>query len=135
MEYHSYGRQTAKKHSKKLIERLLKPPVLRFPDFSKPFRLSTDASNVGVGAVLFQQDENGDEQEIAYASRSPTGAVQNYNTTEKELLAIIWAIDRFRPYLYGVEFDLITDHKPLTYMTDLNLGSARITRWKMRLLE
>jgi len=72
---------------------------------------------------------------IAYASRSLTGAEQNYNTTEKELLAIIWAIDRFRPYLYGVEFDLITDHKPLTYMTDLNLGSARITRWKMRLQE
>jgi len=84
---------------------------------------------------LFQIDDEGNEQVIAYASRSLTSAEKNYNTTEKELLAIIWAIDRFRPYLYGVDFDLITDHKPLTYTTDLNLGSARITRWKMRLQE
>ncbi len=84
---------------------------------------------------MFQIDDEGNEQVIAYASRSLTSAEKNYNTTEKELLAIIWAIDRFRPYLYGVDFDLITDHKPLTYTTDLNLGSARITRWKMRLQE
>ncbi len=120
---------------RKLIERLLNPPVLRFPDFNVRFKLSTDASNAGLGAVLFQTNKDGDEQVIAYASRGLTGAEHNYNTTEKELLAIVLAIDRFRPYLYGVEFDLITDHKPLTYMTDLNLGSARITRWKMRLQE
>ncbi len=100
---------------RKLINRLLNPPVLRFPDFKKRFRLSTDASNVGIGAVLFQTDEDGNEHVIAYASRGLTSAERNYNTTEKELLAIIWAIDRFRPYLYGVEFDLITNH---TYVHD-----------------
>ncbi len=59
--------------------------------------------------MLFQTDEDGNEHVIAYASRGLTSAERNYNTTEKELLAIIWAIDRFRPYLYGVEFAFIKD--------------------------
>jgi len=118
-----------------LIDRLLNTPVLIFPDFTRRFRLSTDASNCGLGAVLSQVDDEGNEQVVAYASRTLNAAEKNYTTTEQELLAIIWACERFRAYLFGVEFDLITDHKPLTYLSSLNLSSSRLIRWKMRLQE
>ena len=72
---------------------------------------------------------------MAYASRNLNAAERNYNTTELELLAIIWACERFRPYIFGVEFELVTDHKPLTYISALNLSSSRLIRWKMRLQE
>ena len=100
---------------KTLIYQLQHPPILIFPDTTKPYRLLTDASDFGLGAVLARIDENGDERVISYASRSLTTAEKNYNTTEKELCAIIWAIDKYRPYLFaGPPFELITDHQALT---------------------
>ena len=119
----------------KTKEMLLHPPVLNYPDFNRRFILATDASNVGIGAILSQTNEEGDETVVAYASRTLNSAEKNYSTTEQELLAIVWACDRFRPYLFGVEFDLITDHKPLTYIAELKLASSRMIRWKMRLME
>lgn len=118
-----------------IINCLLNPPILAFPDYSKRFKLTTDASNIGLGAVLSQNDENGDEKVVAYASRTLQCAEKNYSTTEQELLAIMWAVEKFRPYLFDVEFDLETDHKPLTYLRDLNMSSSRLTRWKLKLAE
>ena len=76
--------------------RLVKAPVLSCPDFDKTFYLQNDASFSGVGVVITQGGENGEEV-IAYATKSSTEAEKKYSVTEKELLAILWAIRKFRP--------------------------------------
>ena len=96
-----------------LKNHLISTPVIKYPDFTKPFVLYTDASGKGLGAVLQQKDEQGIEHVIAYASRSLSKAEQNYATTELECLAIIWAIEHFHHYLGSQEFTLITDHSAL----------------------
>ena len=80
---------------RKLKELLCKVPVLRYPDYGKDFKLTTDASNVGLGAVLSQGHP------CCFISRTLNGAEQNYSTTDKELLAIVWATQRLRQYLLG----------------------------------
>lgn len=107
-------------------------PILAYPDFAKEFILTTDASDFAIGAVL-SQGQIGKDRPIAYASRTLCKTEENYCTTEKELLAIIWAVKHFRPYLYGRRFKLITDHQPLIYsMTSAN---PKILRWKIDLSE
>lgn len=90
------------------------PPVLQYPDLSdkNQFIVQTDASGYAIGAVL----SNTDGRPVAYASRSLNKAERNYPTIEKELLAIVWAVKHFRPYLYGRSFKILTDHKPLIYL-------------------
>jgi len=96
-----------------LKSKLISPPILRYPDDSRRFILTTDASNEGLGAVLSQGEiEKG--LPIALASRSLNKAERNYSTTENELLAIVWGIRYFRQYLHGTKFTVVTDHKPLT---------------------
>lgn len=81
-------------------EILTNKPLLQYPDFSQPFNITTDASNIAIGAIL-SQGEIGKDLPISYASRTLNKAEVNYNTTEKELLAIIWATKHFRQYIYG----------------------------------
>ena len=114
---------------------LSKQPILAYPDFKQRFYLSTDASKVGVGAVLSQMDEQGRERPIYYASRSLNGAERNYSTIERELLAIVYAVEKFRYYLLGKEFTISTDHNPLTSLNNLTLSSSRLTRWRLKLAE
>lgn len=107
-------------------------PVLTYPDFNKEFTLTTDASDFAIGAVL-SQGPVGKDRPIAYASRTLTQTEERYSTTEKEFLAIVWAVKHFRPYLYGRQFKLFTDHQPLTFsMTNAN---HRIIRGKLALEE
>jgi hypothetical protein len=89
---------------------LKNPPVLRPPHWDEPFSLQVDASNRGLGAILSQEDESGDEHPIAYASRKLQPREQKLSTTEKECLAIVWAVELFRYYLFGRTFKLQTDH-------------------------
>uniref|UniRef100_A0AAG5D8F6 RNA-directed DNA polymerase n=1 Tax=Anopheles atroparvus TaxID=41427 RepID=A0AAG5D8F6_ANOAO len=89
--------------------------ILIYPDFKLPFILTTDASNYALGAVLSQM-QDGKERPIAFGSRTLNETESNYSTTEKEALAIIWAVQKYKPYLYGNKFTLITDHKPLTFI-------------------
>ena len=94
-------------------------PVLRSPDFQKLFILQTDASDYGVGAVLSQEDENGDDHPVAYFSRKLLPRVQQYSTIEKECLAIKLATHAFCVYLLGRQFTIQTDHRALEWLDQL----------------
>jgi hypothetical protein len=97
-------------------------------------RLITDASNVGLGAVLVQQNR-GQTKVISYAIRTLTEAEKKYSKTEKEGLAVVWACEKFHLYLYGIPFELITDHKPLEGLySSKSRTNARIQRWMLRLM-
>ncbi|XP_071629552.1 uncharacterized protein [Temnothorax longispinosus] len=109
-------------------------PILQYPDFTKPFLLTTDASGTAIGAIL-SQGQIGKDQPISYASRVLNKAEKNYSTIEKELLAIVYAVQHFRPYLYGKKFKLITDHKPLTWLHKLKDPTSRLARWRIKLTE
>lgn len=106
-------------------------PILIYPDFKKPFVLTTDASNFAVGAVLSQVHE-GRDHPVAFASRTLNKHEINYSTTEKEALAIMWAVEKFKPYLYGNSFTLVTDHKPLTFIKN-STKNLKILRWRLEL--
>lgn len=95
---------------------LTSPQVLMPYDPSFPLLLSTDASQTGLGAVLFHRLSNGEERPIAYASRTMSKTEQRYLQIDKEALAIVWAVRKFFYYLYARHFTLITDHKPLTHI-------------------
>lgn len=111
-------------------ELLVNAPILAYPDFSKQFTLTTDASNVAIGAVLSQSD-----RPIAYYSRTLNSAERNYSTIEKELLAIVDSTKHFRPYLYGQNFLVETDHNPLVWLYKIKEPNSRLFRWKLRLEE
>ncbi|KAM0735103.1 Retrovirus-related Pol polyprotein from transposon 17.6 [Formica fusca] len=117
-----------------LKERLMTAPVLMYPDFNQEFIVTTDASDYAIGAVL-SQGKVGNDRPIAYASRVLSRAEQNYNTTEKELLAIVWAVKHFRPYVYGTKFKIVTDHKPLIWLFNVNDPGSRLIRWRLKLEE
>ena len=113
-----------------LKRRLISSPILRHPDFSKPFIVDTDASLLGLGAILMQQDE-GAEYVIAYASRALTEAEKKWSVTELEALAIVWACELFRPYVHGAPFTIRTDHFSLQWLNTAK--NNRIARWGLRL--
>lgn len=113
---------------------LISEPILQYPDFSKPFILKTDASNFAIGAILSQGDIPNDLP-ISYASRTLNKAESNYSTTERELLAIVWAVKHFRPYLYGKRFKITSDHKPLTWLFNVKDPGSRLIRWRLKLEE
>lgn len=113
---------------------LTNDPILQYPDFTKEFILTTDASNVAIGAVL-SQGSIGSDKPICYASRTLNDSELNYSTIEKELLAIVWATKYFRPYLFGRKFKILTDHKPLQWIMNLKEPNSRLTRWRLKLSE
>lgn len=113
---------------------LTNDPILQYPDFSKPFVLTTDASNVAIGAVL-SQGPIGSDKPICYASRTLSDTETNYSTIEKELLAIVWATKYFRPYIFGRKFQIVTDHRPLTWLMSLREPNTKLIRWRLKLEE
>ena len=115
-----------------LKDALCEDTVLQSPDFSKPFILQTDASGVGLGAVLLQED--GDQRRpVAFISRKLCPRETRYSTIEKECLAVEWAVDSFRYYLLGRHFELETDHRALVWLNRMRDSNARITRWYLSL--
>lgn len=127
--YATFSWDTAKEEAfQQLKKRLISAPVLHYPDFSKSFTLFTDASDVGLGAVL-QQDKN----VIAYWSKVLNKAERNYTTTEKECLAFVGALKNFRPYLIGQKFQVITDHSALKWLKNVKEPTSRLMRWCLKL--
>lgn len=100
--------------------------MLMYPDFTKPFDLTTDASSHGLGAVLSQ-----DKRPITMISRVLSDKELHFATNERELLAIVWALKTLRHYLYGVKtLNIYTDHQPLTFAVSDRNPNAKIKRWK-----
>ena len=99
------------------------------------FCVQTDASDVGISGVLYQFNSEGNMRIILLVSRVLTNYESRYTTTEKELLAIIYSILKFRYYLIGSEFDIVTDHKSLTFSLSSPFHSARVIRWILALQE
>ena len=116
-----------------LKQKLIEYPILQYPNFEKEFILITDASGIGLGAILSQLNKDGKEIVIAYASRSLRGAEVNYPITELECLAVFWAIQYFHKYLIQRKFTVITDHAALkTFNTD-QTPKGRRARWMHKL--
>lgn len=122
-----------KKAFETLKECIISPPILDYPDFSEHnhFILQTDASNTAIGAIL--SNKNG--RPVAFTSRTLNKAESNYPVIEKELLAIVWAVKHFRPYLYGQKFLVRTDHKPLIYLFGMKDPSSRLMKFRLVLEE
>ena len=113
-----------------LKQRLVSPPVLALPDFDQPFIVETDASNVALGAVLAQKCRDGAVHPIQYASRTLTPAERNYSACEREALAVVFALKKFRVYLLSdIPFTVITDHRALQYAFQKQDIHGRLARW------
>lgn len=115
-----------------LKQLLCKEPVLRCPDFELPFKVYSDACSFGTGAILTQIFDDG-EHVIAYTSRKLKTREQHYSATELELLAVLHAVEAFRPYLEGYKFELITDHSSLKWLHKLKNPTGRLARWAVQL--
>ena len=118
-----------------LKQALQNPPVLRPPHWEQEFILQVDASNRGLGAILSQQDKEGLEHPIAYASRKLQPREEKLSTTEKECLGIVWAVELFRYYLFGRKFRLQTDHNPLVWLNQVRDKNRKLLRWSITLQE
>ena len=119
-----------------LKDALCSYPILRQPDFGKPFVLYTDASDYAIGAALCQEFD-GKLCAIHFASRSLIKAERNYSVQEKEALAIVFAVKKFRKSILGSRFKIrcLTDHKSLECLTNANELAGRMARWAMIMSE
>jgi len=118
-----------------LKKRLVTMPILAHPDFDKPFIVMTDASALGLGAVLSQKDDNGREIVIRYASQRTNDAERSYSATNLECLAVVWAVQYFRKYIAGTRFQIITDHSAITNLVKTQNPRGQTARWIIILQE
>ena len=120
---------------KALISAVTAPPILALPKPGLPYSVDTDASNSQVGAALFQTQPDGERQPVGYWSRTLNSAELNYSTTEKECLAVVWALGTLRPYLQGESFIVHSDQASLRWLLEVSEPSGRLMRWRLRLSE
>ena len=104
--------------------------ILVYADYSKPFHLQTDASKEGLGAVLYQKQDDGTIRVIADTSRTLSKAEKNYDAHKLEFLALKWPLtERFHEYLYGGNFEVFIDNNPLTYLLTMAKLDATGQKW------
>jgi hypothetical protein len=115
-----------------LVEKLTSSPVLAYPDSSKEYILHCDASGEALGAVLSQTTDKR-EHPVAYASRALSDVERRYTVSEREALAIVWALDYFKYYTYGKQVIVITDHKPLVETRSLPQPTRRFSELMLKL--
>ncbi|CAM8902579.1 unnamed protein product [Rhodiola kirilowii] len=117
-----------------LKQALTSTPIIRAPDWSQPFEIICDASDYAVGAVLGQKVDK-KPVVIYYASRTLDVAQKNYSTTEKELLAVVFALEKFRSYLLGTKVVVYSDHAAIRYLMTKKEAKPRLIRWILLLQE
>lgn len=125
-------RDEHQKAFEQLKNKLVRPQILQYPDFTKEFTIKVDASSLGCAGVLLQ-DKNGTDMPVAYFSKSFQNGEKNKAIIEKELLAIYHSIIAFRPYIYGKKFTVFTDHKPLIYLYSMKNIASKLVRIKLDL--
>ena len=104
-------------------------PILVFPDWSKEFHVHVDASSIALGIVLAQSGEGNIDHPIAFASRKLSTTEKNFTTIEREGLAMVYALQKFRHYLLGSHFKMFTDHSALKYLVNKHFLGGRICKW------
>ncbi|XP_064479216.1 uncharacterized protein LOC135392436 [Ornithodoros turicata] len=120
-----------------LKEALCSPPVLKLfsDDASFAIQVHTDASKLGLGALLLQEDEDRHFRPVVYLSRALKGAEANYSSTELEALAVKWSLEQLRPYLLGRKFQIVTDHHALCWLLKYKEGNQRLLRCSLSIQE
>ena len=119
----------------KLKAILRSEPVLLAPNFNKEFKLEVDASDVGAGGVLLQEDDNGVDHPVCYFSKKFSKYQNNYSTVEKECLSLILALQHFEVYLTSSFSPIVvfSDHNPLTFIHKMKNKNQRLLRWSLLL--
>ena len=117
-----------------LKEKLVEAPILQSPNWSMPFEIMCDASDFAIGAVLGQRVDK-KPVVIYYASKTLSDAQLNYTTTEKELLAVVYALDKFRSYICGSKVIVYTDHSAVKHLMEKKDAKPRLIRWVLLLQE
>jgi hypothetical protein len=112
-----------------LKEKMVTASILVFLDWEKEFHVHVDASAIALGEVLTQPGEGDIDHPIAFASRKLSDSEQNYNTTEREGLAMVYALQKYIHYLLGKHFKMFTDHSSLRYLVNKPVLGGRICRW------
>ena len=113
---------------------LTNDPVMAFPDWTREFIITTDASILGLGGILSQIYPEG-ERVIEYASRATTDTESRYGISELECLAVMWAVDKFGMYIRNSKFTLVTDHRALTSIKTIKQNNPRLHRWSIKLAD
>ncbi|RWS00391.1 hypothetical protein B4U79_07363 [Dinothrombium tinctorium] len=123
---------------RKLKEQVAKAPTLTHFNPDKPHELHTDASDIGIGAVLYQLEDDREWHPIAFLSKKLGAGQKHYGSTERECYALVWALENLRCYLDGIKFTVVTDNKALIWLTttlkgNLGRGQKRLLRWATEL--
>jgi transposase InsO family protein len=116
----------------KLKSMLIEAPILTTPDYDQVFKIHCDSSDYGLGGVLTQGD-GPDEKVIAFISRTLSPCERKRHTTERELMAVLFAVQKFRQYIEGYKFEIITDHAALVWLHNHTNPSSKMMRWALEL--
>ena len=116
-----------------LVDATINP--LYIIDMSKPFNIHVDASDYAAGGILTQTMENGSEKPIAFASCKFNATQRNWATIEKEAFSALWALQKFKHWIFGRMVTVYTDHNPITFLTESSPKSAKLMRWLLAISE